>query len=336
MSSGRPPIRSVTAPAIGATIIGMPVHGSIRRPASSGEFPCTFWRYWVRRKIDPNMPKNMRSDAAFAAANARFRKKRIGSIGSRVRRSQATKRDEEHDARDQRGHDLRARPAARVGPDEAPHEAERGGGDEPDAGHVEPRLRAVALAQPRHAQRDRHEADRDVEPEDPLPREALDDRAAHERAERDSEAGDAAPQAEREPAPLGRDGVAQDGQGERRHDRAADALKRAGADQPLDRRRQCRRRRAEREDAQADEEDPLPAEAVAQGGAEHQEHGEGQRVGVHGPLEARDGRVQVALHRRQRGCDDEVVERRHEERDRGDRECPDDVSPVAHAILLRW
>ena len=35
-SSGRPPMRSDSAPAIGATIIGMPVQGSIRRPASSG------------------------------------------------------------------------------------------------------------------------------------------------------------------------------------------------------------------------------------------------------------------------------------------------------------
>ena len=39
--SGREPIRSLTAgPAIGATSIGMPVHGSVRRPASSGEQPC--------------------------------------------------------------------------------------------------------------------------------------------------------------------------------------------------------------------------------------------------------------------------------------------------------
>jgi hypothetical protein len=34
---GLPPMRSVSAPAIGATIIGMPVHGSVRTPASSGE-----------------------------------------------------------------------------------------------------------------------------------------------------------------------------------------------------------------------------------------------------------------------------------------------------------
>ena len=35
--SGRPPIRSESAPAIGAMKIGIAVHGSIRRPASSGE-----------------------------------------------------------------------------------------------------------------------------------------------------------------------------------------------------------------------------------------------------------------------------------------------------------
>ena len=36
-SSGRAPIRSDSTPAIGATKIGIIVHGSVRRPASSGE-----------------------------------------------------------------------------------------------------------------------------------------------------------------------------------------------------------------------------------------------------------------------------------------------------------
>ena len=35
--SGREPIRSLRIPAIGATNIGMIVHGSVRRPASNGE-----------------------------------------------------------------------------------------------------------------------------------------------------------------------------------------------------------------------------------------------------------------------------------------------------------
>ena len=35
--SGRPPIRSDSAPAIGATKIGIAVHGRIRRPDPNGE-----------------------------------------------------------------------------------------------------------------------------------------------------------------------------------------------------------------------------------------------------------------------------------------------------------
>ena len=35
--SGRPPMRSESAPEIGATIIGIAVHGRTRSPASSGE-----------------------------------------------------------------------------------------------------------------------------------------------------------------------------------------------------------------------------------------------------------------------------------------------------------
>jgi len=35
--SGRLPTRSDSTPAMGATIIGIPVHGRVRRPACSGE-----------------------------------------------------------------------------------------------------------------------------------------------------------------------------------------------------------------------------------------------------------------------------------------------------------
>ena len=38
----------------------------------------------------PNIPKNMNSEARFAAAKARLRKKRIGSIGAGARSSQST------------------------------------------------------------------------------------------------------------------------------------------------------------------------------------------------------------------------------------------------------
>ena len=89
--NGLPPMRSERAPAIGATNIGIAVQGSTRNPASSGVYPCAVWKNCVSRKIDPNIPKYMKRDDAFAAENARLRKNRMGSIGSVARRSQATK-----------------------------------------------------------------------------------------------------------------------------------------------------------------------------------------------------------------------------------------------------
>jgi len=82
--------RSLRAPAIGATIIGIAVQGKMRSPDCSGEYPCTVWKNCASRKIEPNMPKNMKRLETFARANVRLRKKRIGSIGSSVRSSQAT------------------------------------------------------------------------------------------------------------------------------------------------------------------------------------------------------------------------------------------------------
>ena len=76
-------------PAIGATKIGIAVQGRMRSPDCSGESPCTVWRNWASRKIEPNIPKNMNSDATFAAVKVRLRKNRIGSIGASVRSSQA-------------------------------------------------------------------------------------------------------------------------------------------------------------------------------------------------------------------------------------------------------
>ena len=49
-------------------------------------------------------------------------------------------------------------------------------------------------------ERDRDDADRHVDPEDGLPVPALDDGAADQRADRDAEPGDAAPDADRERA----------------------------------------------------------------------------------------------------------------------------------------
>ena len=82
-------MRSDSRPATGATNIGIAVHGSVSRPDSSGERPCTVWKNCDRKKIDPKTPKNIANDTALVAEKARLRKKRSGSIGSGARRSQS-------------------------------------------------------------------------------------------------------------------------------------------------------------------------------------------------------------------------------------------------------
>jgi hypothetical protein len=115
-------------------------------------------------------------------------------------------------------------------------------------------------------EREQHEADRDVQPEDPLPGDAVDDRTADERAHGDGESRNARPDAERGSATLARDGVAQNRQRERRDDRRAEALQRAGGDQPVGRRRQRGGRGRGGEDANPEHEHALPPEAVAERG----------------------------------------------------------------------
>ena len=178
-------------------------------------------------------------------------------------------------------------------------------------------------------ERDQHEPEGNVEPEDPLPGDALHDRAADERAERDGQAADAAPGAERDTAAIRRHRGREDRQRERQHDRAAEPLDRAGRDQLVRRPGERGQGRAAGEDRKADREEPPAAEAVAERGAGEEQDGEGEGVGVHHPLEPGQARVEVMTDHGQCGRHDEVVERRHEERDRGDCEGPEHPGPVA-------
>src|SRR6266550_2989347 len=139
----------------------------------------------MSRKIEPNIPKNMNSEETFVSAKVRFRKKRIGSIGAGARSSQSTNS------------------TSTIAPATS----------EPKSGEVEAVGWAVRFAQAEERQRREHEPDRDVDPEDPLPGEPLDDRAADERTDRD-----------REPADLPRNRCRKEREGQRRHDRAANSL----------------------------------------------------------------------------------------------------------------
>jgi hypothetical protein len=78
--------------------------------------------------------------------------------------------------------------------------------------------------------------------------------------------------------------------------------------------REAARERAEREEGQAGEEDPLATEQVGHAAAEQQESAEGDRVGGDHPLHALLGDAQVLLDRRDRDVHDRDVEDGHEER----------------------
>ena len=85
-----------------------------------------------------------------------------------------------------------------------PDDGEQAAADEPEAGEVEAVDGPWVSVEAEERERDREQPDRDVDPEDPLPGEALGDRATDERPDRDREAGDAAPGAERDGASLRR------------------------------------------------------------------------------------------------------------------------------------
>ena len=274
----------------------------------------------------------MKSEAPLAAENARSRKNRIGSIGSAARSSHATNAARNERTGHERGDDLRARPTVRVAVHEAPDDPEQSQPTEHHARHVERLVVAAGLAQLR-GEGEQDEADRHVQPEDPVPGDALDDRAADERPHSHGEAGDARPGAERDSASVRGHRRAEKGQRQRRDDRAAETLQRTCGDQPLGRRGERGHRGGPREDREPDDEHPLPPEAVAERGARQKEDREGEGVGIDDPLELLDRRAEVDADDGQRGRHDEVVEHHHEQRDRRDDERPRCASTGFHRDL---
>ena len=135
--------------------------------------------------------------------------------------------------------------------------------------------RAVALDQDAAGDGDQGEADRHVDPEDPVPGEAVDDGAADQRAEGDAEAADAGPDAERDAALAG--GKASDSSvSVSGATMAAPApwTARAAISAPVVG-ASAARRRGDGEDAEADEEHAPAAEAIAEGGGGEEQDGEG-------------------------------------------------------------
>src|SRR5690606_13072932 len=170
------------------------------------------------------------------------------------------------------------------------------------------------LAQRREDERHGDDRDRYVEPEDRLPAQALDDGAPDERAERDTEAGDASPDPDRERAPRGRDRA--DEQRERQgEDRGgAGALGGAGGDERTGGVRERGRGRGEREERDPADEHPAAAEAVAERRRGQHEGRERERVRVLELLELLDAPPSRLRDHVARLVADEGGERRHEQR----------------------
>src|SRR4029078_1883970 len=189
----------------------------------------------------------------------------------------------------------------RVPADEAPHDPEQPRARERDAWEIEPTGRAPALYETPQGKRDEDEADRHVEPEDPVPGDPLDDRAADERPEGNSQSPDTAPGAEREPTLRRGHGRAEQREGEGHHDRAAETLHGTGDVQRLHARRERGGARTEGEDTKPEGEHPPSAEAVAERSTGQEQHRERERVGVHRPFELLERRAEIGPEHREAG-----------------------------------
>src|SRR5712691_5887688 len=121
----------------------------------------------------------MKRDATFVSANVRSRKNCIGSIGADARSSQTTKAATSS-APATIGTTMPALVQPCSFPRTSPHTIPRS----PVLASASP---AVRLLEARVGERGEHEPDRDVHPEDPVPRDPIHDRAADERAERHRE-----------------------------------------------------------------------------------------------------------------------------------------------------
>jgi hypothetical protein len=174
-----------------------------------------------------------------------------------------------------------------------------------------PRISAEALPGATEHERNHHEADRNIDPEDPSPSEALGDRATHDRSGDQGKSHDAAEDPQRRPTQLARERRAEHRHRERHHQRCAGALQGARRDQPAGATRKRTRGGRDHKQSQASGEHAPAPQAVAERGAGQQQHRQTQIVGVYRPFQHLDRGAEVRAHRAQRSRDRQRVERDH-------------------------
>jgi hypothetical protein len=134
-------------------------------------------------------------------------------------------------ASQQRADGWRAGPSGVAALHQGPDQRDDPAGHQGDSWQVEPPRRAVAFRQQPHAERRGGQPGRHVEPEDPLPAQALGNGTAGERAGRDGQPGQAAVDTDDQPAPLRGECGGEDRQAQRQDDCRTESLNRARRDQ---------------------------------------------------------------------------------------------------------
>ena len=180
-------------------------------------------------------------------------------------------------------------------------------------GQVEPAGPPLGLRErPRRQQRDR-DPDRDVDEQHPAPGQVGGEQAAGDQADRG--AADAHRGVDAHGPVPGRplrERGGDQGQRGRGDDGAADALQRAGGQQPRLGGGEAAQQRGHREQDDPGDEHPAPAEDVPGPAAQQQQAAEGQCVGVDHPLQAGAGESERLLDVRQCDVDDRRVEHHHQ------------------------
>ena len=171
----------------------------------------------------------------------------------------------------------------------------------------------AALAQQERRERCRGDADGNVDEEDPRPAQVAGEDAAEQHAGGGAATRGGAVDPERAVAvaAFGERGH-QERQRSRREQRAAEPLQGAERDQRALRPGDPAEQRAQREEEEAADEQPAPAEEIRQPAAEEQRAAEEDRVRGDDPLQARLREAEVGLDRRQRDVHDRHVEDDHE------------------------
>jgi hypothetical protein len=247
-----------------------------------------------------------RMPTTLAPVMVRSRKIEKGTSGAR---EQQDRRSGEHPDR------LRRAPTGVFGVEQGEDQGGEAEGDRRRAGDVEGShlLLGTRFGDQRRGDRGGGDPDRDVDPENPLPAEAIGEDPAEEHARGAAGARDRAPDPQRLVA-LGAvfEGGGDDREGGRGEDRGAEPLDGSRRHQLAGVGGEPTAQRGEGEEHEPEHEDAAAAEQVGEPSPQQEEAAEGEDVGVDDPGQAALGEVERFADRRQGDVDDRSVEHDHE------------------------